>query len=131
MGEVGLWWPPGFSHDGDPSGLSLSTGAGDVDAGGQLLFVVPGRLLRSPAGLVPFDGPGPEAKLEWRFAAEAGGTRIGLRYRVRDRDAGDIADFAATVSAVLQAHVDGLAGHLVRRRTETAGHPPWSAQKPM
>lgn len=119
--DVDKWWPADFTQGGDSSALSMEPMAGgclyECDGERQarrmtIMFVVPGKLMRTSADLGPLQGLNPRGALEWGFVEENGGTRITLRYRAGDYSPEDIGEFAQVVEDVQATQLAGLAGYL-------------------
>lgn len=119
--EVGRWWPADHTWWGEASRLSIRAEAGgcfcEMDGARQaqhmvVSFAEPGKLLRMAGGLGPLQGMGVQGVLEWRLAAENGGTRIVLWYRVGGYTPQDLSGIAPVVDRVQALQLGGLARHL-------------------
>ena len=120
--DIDRWWPKGHTWWGDQSKLSIETRAGGCfceKAGEQqalhmlVTFVDRGSLLRLTGGLGPLQGMGLHGALEWRFAAaEGGGTKITMFYRVGGYTPDDMSKFAPVVDKVQAVQLGGLAKFL-------------------
>ncbi|HRN60857.1 MAG TPA: SRPBCC family protein [Luteimonas sp.] len=115
--DVDKWWPADFTRGGDPSTLSMEATAGgglhEGEGEGEsrqmtIMFVVPGKLVRTAADLGPLRGLDPRGALEWRFDSESGGTRITLRYRAGDSSPDDISEIAQVIAGVQAMQLAGL-----------------------
>jgi hypothetical protein len=120
--DVGRWWPADHTWWGDASKLAIRAEAGgcfcEFDGGRQawhmtVSYVDPGKLMRMTGGLGPLQGMGLHGALEWRFAAEGGGTRITLWYRAGGYAPEDLSGFAAIVDRV-QAQQLGMLAEFIR-----------------
>jgi hypothetical protein len=123
--DVGRWWPADHTWWGDASKLVIRAEAGgcfcEIDGARQawhmtVSFVDPGKLMRMTGGLGPLQGMGLHGALEWRFAAEGGGTRITLWYRAGGYAPDDLSGFAAIVDRV-QAQQLGMLAEFIRSTT--------------
>lgn len=117
IGQVGLWWPADHTWWGNPAKLSIEPHAGgcfcEIDGERQarhmaVVFVEPDKLLRMTGGLGPLQGMGLDGAMEFRLAAERGGTRITLWYRAGGYVPGD--DLAALVPVVDRVQAAQLSG---------------------
>jgi uncharacterized protein YndB with AHSA1/START domain len=116
--DVGQWWPADHTWWGDASNLSIKARAGgcfcERDGARQarhmtVVFVDPGKTLRLVGGLGPLQGMGLDGALEFRLAANDGGTRITMWYRAGGYTPDDLSKFAPLVDQVMAAQLGGLA----------------------
>jgi len=120
--DVDAWWPRDHTWWGEASTLVIQPRAGGCfceTAGDRqaehlaVTFVDPGRTLRMLGGLGPLQGMGLHGALEFRLAAaEGGGTRITLWYRVGGYTPDDLSKFAPVVDRVQALQLGGLARYL-------------------
>ncbi|WP_374602535.1 SRPBCC family protein [Arenimonas sp.] len=126
VNHVGRWWPADHTWWGESGNLSIEARAGgcfcerDGDRQArhlEVVFVDPGKTLRLAGGLGPLQGMGLDGTLEFRLAAaDEGGTRITLWYRVGGYSPDDLSQFAPVVDRVQAQQLDGLVQFLLKRQ---------------
>ena len=113
---VGKWWDPAHTYSGDASNLSIDARPQGCwceklpNGGGvrhmDVVFVMPGKLVRFVGGLGPLQAMGVHGAMTWTFKPAEKGTMVEVTYAVGGHSANGFKEIAAGVDGVLHGQVE-------------------------